>query len=176
MNGARVAASLGARYRDANEELKVSAREPFSTDPALVERGNRGHAAAQNALAAYLVSLGIEPRSPSPDEPNYDLGWTDGEVVYVAEVKSLTEANEEKQLRLGLGQLLRYRNLLNQRYPTVRAVLMAERDPRDPSWAALCEELNVHLTSPKRVQSLRLDRATAPVGADIARKESTEEA
>ncbi len=154
MQKAPTATPLGAAYRSANEELAVSERDPFTVDPALVERANRGHAATQNVLAAYLASRGVEPRSPASDEPNYDLAWTVGEVVYVAEVKSLTNANEEKQLRLGLGQLLRYRQLLGKRHALVRAILMAEREPQDTSWAALCHDLGVKLVWPACVQSL----------------------
>jgi hypothetical protein len=51
-------------------------------------------------------------RTPRPDEPQYDLAWLAGDTLYVAEVKSLTAANEERQLRLGLGQVLRYTHLL----------------------------------------------------------------
>jgi carbon-monoxide dehydrogenase large subunit len=39
--------------------------------------------------------------------------WRD---CYVAEVKSLTNANEEHQLRLGLGQVLRYQHALLSRF------------------------------------------------------------
>jgi hypothetical protein len=63
-------------------------------------------------------------------------------------VKSITDANEEKQLRLGLGQVLRYRSLLAQRHATTRAVLIAEREPRDASWHDLCQELGVLLVTP----------------------------
>lgn len=158
---------LGVAYRRANEELAISHVDPFFVDPSLVERANREHASAQNALASYLVSCGLEPRSPAPDEPNYDLAWTDGEVVYVTEVKSLTDANEEKQLRLGLGQVLRYRNLLSQRYPRVCAVLITERSPRDRTWKTLCDELHVLLTSS---DALSFGHATSSAGVTDTRR------
>ena len=120
---------------------------PFAVDPSLVERGIRGHAATQNALAAFLERNGVQPRSPASDEPNFDLAWIQGNSYWVAEVKSLTEANEEKQLRLGLGQLLRYRQLLHAR-GQVRAVLAVEHQPSDNSWQALCQELDIILTWP----------------------------
>lgn len=114
----------------------------------MVERGLRGHAEAQEALAAYVLSLGATPRSPRADEPNYDLAWeSDGSVV-VAEVKSITDRNEEKQLRLGLGQVLRYRQLLSRVDRDVAAVLMAEREPQDGSWRGLCDSLGVRLLWP----------------------------
>jgi len=65
----------------------------------------------------------------------------------VAEVKSLTAANEEKQLRLGLGQVLRYAHQLDRQAGTV-PVLVVERIPRDSSWERLCEKLGVVLVWP----------------------------
>jgi len=160
--------NIGVSYRYADEELAISERDPFCIDPALVERGNRGHATTQNILAAYVTSRGIEPRSPAPDEPNYDIAWSGSGTIYVAEVKSLTDENEEKQLRLGLGQVLRYRHLLRKRYPAVRAILMVEREPRDESWVTLCKELKVYLITPMRVQSLkRLAHSCAHVGMKL---------
>ena len=46
--------------------LLPGARQPFSVDPALVERDLRGHAGTQNDLAAVLQAAGIEPRSRLP--------------------------------------------------------------------------------------------------------------
>jgi hypothetical protein len=69
-------------------------------------------------------------------------------ILYVAEVKSVTTKNEEKQLRLGLGQVLRYKHLLGLSRPSVRAVLVIERGPTDPSWFDLCRSLGVILISP----------------------------
>jgi hypothetical protein len=44
----------------------------------------------------------------------FDLAWQIGRTLFVAQVKSLTLRNEEKQLRLGLGQVLRYADLLSR--------------------------------------------------------------
>ena len=66
--------------------------------------------------------------------------------VFVAEIKSITDDNEEEQLRLGLGQVLRYRHRLRKLgHERVVAVLVPERPPRDPSWSELCQELGVVL-------------------------------
>jgi hypothetical protein len=120
-----------------------------------VERGLQGHADTQNALADILAAAGIAPRSPRADEPNFDLAWERDGVAYVAEVKSITRANEERQLRLGLGQVLRYRGLLRERLEEVRAVLVAEHEPSDPSWRKLCEEVDVSLVVPPHFEGLR---------------------
>jgi hypothetical protein len=123
-----------------------SGRQPFTVDPALVERGLRGHADTQNELARLLRSAGIEPRSRLPHEPNFDLAWEVDGTVFVAEVKSITDENEEEQLRLGLGQVLRYRHHLERLgHKRVVAVLVPERAPRDTSWGDLCRELQLVL-------------------------------
>ena len=58
--------------------------------------------------------------------------------------KSLTLINQEQQLRLGLGQVLRFRHLLEQPSgrPTV-GVLALERKPADDAWMQLCNALGI---------------------------------
>jgi hypothetical protein len=116
-------------------------------EPAIVERRLKGHADTQNELARILRGAGIEPRSRLPREPNFDLAWEAGGTVFVAEIKSITDDNEEEQLRLGLGQVLRYRHHLELGHQRVVAVLVPERTPRDASWDDLCGELGVMLIS-----------------------------
>jgi hypothetical protein len=64
---------IGAEYRTPDEETSVGERDPFSIDPAIVERGLRSHAATQNALADYLKNRQLSPLSPASDEPSYDI-------------------------------------------------------------------------------------------------------
>jgi hypothetical protein len=140
------AAMLGTEYREATVSPLPSERQPFTVDPALVERGLKGHADTQNELARILRQAGIEPRSRLPYEPNFDLAWEAKGAVFVAEVKSVTDQNEEEQLRLGLGQVLRYRYRLRELgHERVVAVLVPERKPRDLSWIDLCHEHGVIL-------------------------------
>jgi hypothetical protein len=68
--------------------------------------------------------------------------------IHVAEVKSVTNTNEEKQLRLGLGQVLRYRQLLAVAGYRAVAVLVADGGAPAESWQALCDQLGVVLTWP----------------------------
>ena len=63
-------------------------------------------------------------------------------------MKSLRERNEEKQLRLGIGQVLRYRHLLATVYPVVKPVLALERHPSDASWLNLCADLGIRVVWP----------------------------
>ena len=144
---------VGSAYRKADESTSVARRDPFSVDPAVVERGSRAHAVTQNLLADHIHRLGFMPSSPSPEDPNYDLAWRTADGWCVAEVKSLSASNEEKQLRLGLGQVLRYRDMLRRRQSLpVRAVLMVEREPTDSTWADLCKVLDVLLLWPDRLK------------------------
>ncbi|WP_438023561.1 EVE domain-containing protein [Sorangium sp. So ce233] len=142
-------AQLGSAYRPADEAKALTSRAPAEVDFEKVERGSHGHAKTQNALADFLRKHGIEPRSPCLDEPEYDLAWEMGTTTFVAEVKSITEANEERQLRLGLGQVLRYSHLLRAGGRTVAPILVAEREPQDPSWAEMCQALGVRLVWPE---------------------------
>ena len=146
---------VGSAYRRANESASVAQRDPFSLDPALVDRASRAHAATQNALADYVLELGFTPSSPNADDPNYDLAWRTTTGWCVSEVKSLSSSNEEKQLRLGLGQVLRYRDTMTrQQSLPVEAVLMVERKPTDSTWLDLCEGLGVILLWPDRLDDI----------------------
>ncbi len=123
-------------------------RDPFSVDPAAVERGLRSHRELQNLLAKKVARIGHKPRRPQALDPPWDLLWLNGGEAWVAEVKSLTTTNEERQLRLGLGQVLIYRQRLKQFHGSVKAVLMVEWKPLDPDWHALCDSLDIQLLWP----------------------------
>jgi hypothetical protein len=139
---------VGAPYRPVDETAKVCEREPFDTDPEIVERGTRAHARLQNTLAAAVAARGHEPLRATPTDPQFDLAWRDGAELWVAEVKSTTAENEERQLRLGLGQLLRYRHSLGVGSTPVRAMLYVEHEPHDHQWAELCQSVEVTLRWP----------------------------
>jgi hypothetical protein len=114
---------IGRGFVEDDEDAVPRAAAAGLVDPDLVGRGYRAHRRTRNALAAHLQSLGIQPLDPAPSDPPFDLAWWKGSVLYVAEVKSITRDNEEHQLRLGLGQLLRYCHLLRKRAQRVVPVL-----------------------------------------------------
>jgi hypothetical protein len=149
---------LGEEYIPVDVTAPQVERDPFSVDPAAVERGLRSHRELQNLLAEKATELGYEVLRPGPLDPPWDLLWLDGQDVLVAEVKSLTRANEERQLRLGLGQVLIYRQRLERTSSSVRAVLMVEWRPLDPDWHALCENLGVLLLWPDAVADCGLSK------------------
>lgn len=143
---------LGNPYQQvAAATASTSPAVPFAVDPDTVDRGNQAHIDTQNALATHVEGGGLAPLKPEPHMPPYDLAWEQQDTFFVAEVKSLTPANEERQLRLGLGQILRYAHALRASgVDPIQPVLAAEREPNDLTWLGTCSELGVVLTWPAR--------------------------
>jgi hypothetical protein len=139
---------LGADYRTADEHVAVSTAEPFERDPALVERALKSHRATQNALADWAKWRGFEPLSPGTADPDWDVGWQGADSFVVIEVKSINEKNEERQLRLAVGQVLRYKQRISERSGSVEPVIATSRKPRDTSWDELCRSLGITLVWP----------------------------
>jgi hypothetical protein len=141
---------FGASYRDADERPDlIGAPDRRSGDPDLGGRGLRAHAITQNALAEALERAGLVPRSPRAEEPEFDVGWFVGQTVWIGEVKSITPANEERQLRAALAQLLRYRQRLEEPGRPVRCVVVAERQPVDATWPTLLATERIELVWPE---------------------------
>jgi hypothetical protein len=139
----------GEAYRPEEESLSTPQPDPFKIDPDVMDRGIVGHRKTQNALAKFLSEHAVTPLSHrSGIDPAFDIAWRIGETLCVGEVKSLTASNEEKQLRLALGQVLRYSHQLADAASIVQPVIVTEREPSDPSWATLCERLGVRLMWP----------------------------
>ncbi len=126
----------------------------FRVDPDVIDRGTKAHWRIQNQLADAVSRRGWEPRSPSESDPLFDVGWIASETAWIAEVKSLTHANEERQLRLGLGQVLSYAHLVDWSAMTTRAVLAVERQPSSPYWPELCASHGVALSWPEVFEDL----------------------
>lgn len=146
--------ALSTPYREANEQLASAPRDPFEVDPVAVDRGLIGHARTQNELADRIEEAGLTPLSPGDADPDFDLAWEVPGGCVVVEVKSLTGTNQDRQLRLGLGQVLDYRHqlLASRRYVT--AVLAVESEPSDNRWIEVCAENGVTLTWPARFGEL----------------------
>jgi hypothetical protein len=140
--------AVGVPYREEDEQVQVAAPAPFEVDPDKIGRGLRSHRALQNQLAELLRNHGLDPRRPRPGGPAYDLAWQTNAAIFVAEVKSITIANEERQLRLGLGQVLRYQDLLRPAPKPIIPVLAVNREPSDPTWQRLCDKVEVSIVWP----------------------------
>ena len=75
------------------------------------------HTAVNPRLSGMITAPTDLPVHPKGRAGSADVGWRAAGHFFVAEVKSCTNANVEKQLRLGLGQELRYR--LSLRMPLI---------------------------------------------------------
>lgn len=130
----------------------------YLRNPDLVDRGTAAHKDIQDALARCITEHGIEPISPGVDDQQFDIAWKTGEVLYLCEVKSLTDDNEESQLRLGLGQLLSYIHRTQLEHwdgiTNIRGVLAVECRPVRTDWAGICAANGVTLTWPDRYSAL----------------------
>ncbi|MCY3863671.1 MAG: hypothetical protein OXG30_06695 [bacterium] len=126
----------------------------FRFDPDAIDRGTNAHKKVQNQLADAINARGWEPLSPSDSDPLFDVGWIAADAAWIAEVKSLTSANEERQLRLGLGQVLSYAHLVDWGVDINRPVLAVEREPSSAYWPDLCESHGVALSWPEAFDQL----------------------
>jgi hypothetical protein len=127
---------------------------PFEVDRDEVDRANQLHATTVDALADFLRVHKIVPVAATDADPLFDLAWAHCEHLFVAEVKGLTDDNEEKQLRLGLGQVLRYRQRLQRIGGSVVGVLVASRCPVAEGWPELCYALGIKLVWPEAFDDL----------------------
>jgi hypothetical protein len=152
---------VGGAYRQASEAAP-DAPLPASVagDPDACGAGWIEHNKTQNDIARLVAGQGWAPRSPRGAEPRYDLAWARGQTVWVAEVKSISSQTEERQLRIAIGQLLRYRQKLTAGGHEVQAVIVTSRPPADPSWDDLCQREGIILAWPE-VAADRLSAAPA---------------
>jgi hypothetical protein len=145
-------------YRPAEAAIPQVPIQPSVMDPDVLERGLRSHVDLQNRFAEAVQAAG-KPRYSPRGEPEFDLAWESDGVLFVAEVKSLTDANEERQLRMALGQVLRYQHLLQGTRASISAVIAVEREPSDPRWLDLCRSLGIALVWPGTFEALLLARS-----------------
>ena len=137
-------------FRPRNEAMRSRRAEPWSRDPSEVDRGLSSHARIERLVAEAGQALGWRPKAYAAGDPVFDLLLVrDGnERAVVVEAKSTTKANEEKQLRLALGQVLRYRQLLCRSGAEVVAMIALEQAPTDSRWLDLCRDVDVVLVWP----------------------------
>lgn len=141
--------TLSTPYRRVDETRVTQQRAPFEVDPDKVDRATNAHARLQNLLADTMRGRGHMVLRPGTLDVEFDVAWRGDGLVAVAEIKSLTPANETRQLRLGLGQILHYRHVISETEPHVDAVLFVEYEPTDAAWAALCKQVGVQLLWPE---------------------------
>ncbi len=141
-----------------NENVRSQQAQPWSRDPSEVDRALSAHARIERLVAEAAAAESWTARGYGPGDPEFDLllDRENGSAV-VVEVKSTTATNEEKQLRLALGQVLRYRQLLVARGTTAAAFIAVERPPKDRSWVDLCANAGVALVWPAAVSGALRD-------------------
>ena len=128
----------------------------YVKDPDKQKHASEVHFGIQNKIAAMATTKGLDPLSPL-GEPKYDIAWQVDKTLYVIEIKSLPADNEVNQLRLGLGQILHYRQQLQDLYPDLKIVgiLACERRTQEyKTWKRICDNLKIILTYGPRFKSL----------------------
>lgn len=151
---------IGRAYREADESVPdVDRLAAVSKDADSAGRGLAAHNRTQNLIANAVRSMGMLPLSPKEGEPEFDIAWKTMGALFVCEVKSLLPENEERQLRLAIGQVIRYRQKLSSMgHEPVVAVVATERPPEDSSWQELCDDEGILLVWPE-VADTRIESA-----------------
>lgn len=138
-----------------DEDVRSRQARPWLRDPSEVDRALSSHARIERLVAEAAIELGWRAVRMQPGDPPFDLMLTrpsDGLEV-VVEAKSTTTVNEEKQLRLALGQVLRYRQVLQTRGGQVEAMIAVEKE-LDESWIELCKQMGVLIAWPSAARSV----------------------
>lgn len=150
--GTSATTSGGGPYRRASDDTTLAQSDPFERDPQELERSLNTHNRLQNRLADLADESGCAPLSPLTLDPEFDLAWRlpDGSICIV-EVKSATPSNVESQLRIGLGQVLRYGERLRAAGNVVHHVMAIELQPPDEDWLSLLDRLDVRLVTPENL-------------------------
>lgn len=151
-------ADLLAPYRGPRKPTPRKPGPLQSIDPQTYDEANAAHERTINALAQRLEREGVTLHSDNQQDVAFDLAATRGELLLVAEAKSLPRENIQGahvQLRLGLGQVLWYRYHADTGEKTCVAVVVVEREPpKVEDWVAACREVDVILTWPERFETL----------------------
>ena len=157
---------FGVAYRPAAEDRPPATDDPPArvVDLAELDRSTKRHMDLQDRLAEALRERGVEPLSPAPWQPKFDLAFEHDGRRFVVEVKGGDPVGAQ-QARLGAGQALEYRHLLNVGGPaTVEGVLLFETTPPRP-WVELAEALGLKL--------LRADQLAHSLSALLAAQSPT---
>jgi hypothetical protein len=136
-----------------NEDVRSREAKPWVRDPSEIDRALASHARIERLVAEAARGEGWRAERAGGGDPAFDVLLSravDGLQV-VVEAKSTTEVNEEKQLRLALGQVLRYRQMIQTQARHVEAMIAVEKEPTEASWLELCYELGVLLAWPATV-------------------------
>jgi len=104
-------------------------------------RRRHGTVSTKMSSPTSCASMGIEPRSPAPWQPQFDLAFEHAGVAYVVEGQEWLPVSVQ-QVRLGGGTIYEYSHLLQDGDQRTRPVLLVEAEPPDP-WSALLGGLGI---------------------------------
>ena len=142
-----------AVFNRLSTDTRVAAPDhPSVLDPDVIGEALNRHNSTINRLAEVVRRQGLQPcllTSWFSEKP--DLVWLESNnCLNIAEVKGISSINELSQMRLGLGQVLRYRHRASSSYHSVQAWLVTDKAPLDPLWDSVCESVGVFLWWPRR--------------------------
>jgi hypothetical protein len=138
-------AGFAAPYRPAgDDEPDAEQLSPNLVDLSELDRATRRHMDLQDRLAAALREREVEPDSPQPWQPRFDLGFEHEGRRFVVEVKGGDPVTPQ-QIRLAVGQVLEYRRLLSESESAeFTPVILVESTPPHP-WPVLAADLGISL-------------------------------
>lgn len=147
---------FGVAYRpQPTAGKRLESHQGYWYDPSDLDRQTRAHMILQNRIASAAERYGLHPLSPSSKDCQFDVAWWEGRALTVVEVKTLATRNEPAQFRVGLGQILDYKDLLLRRgAASVRGVICVSRAPYDQRYVALCKRAGVMVTWPPSYRGL----------------------
>jgi hypothetical protein len=136
-------------YRPANTLVTSLAAEPTARD---LTEALRQHHLLQQRIAEAALKAEYRVISSSRHEAAFDVGWIDrGGRLNIVEVKSLERHDQAPQLRLGLGQILDYRERL---HPDGAYLAVTQRPNEDRHWRQVCDSAGIKLLAPSDVSSI----------------------
>jgi len=124
---------------------------PRTIDPEVVGEARNRHNRVVRAIHQLLRDRGKRPIKPTGwfgEQP--DVVWREDPGFHIVEVKGITGLNEREQLRLGLGQVLRYRFISEKQGHPPQAWLITDVAPADLTWIEICDSLNIRMWWPGR--------------------------
>lgn len=153
-----------AKPRDEATAQNVS----WEYDPAERDRSTATHRRLENWLIDRLEREGLRALDPV-GQVEFDLAWLERDgSLSLCEVKS-TSGHEDKQIRLGLGQVLHYAARLRDEWPReINHVLFVETGPSDPVWVPLAAQHGVVIAWPESWDETRAALSQPSTDTELA--------
>jgi hypothetical protein len=131
-------------YVVANEGAEIELPHYFADEYAGSERAVRGHAVVQNAVAKGAEDLGFKCLSPVRSGPQFDVAVVSNTIAYIVEVKSANRENIEHQMRIAVGQVLKYCHDIKPLLGLAKPVIAVQISPGS-EWVSTLRDLGIGL-------------------------------